>query len=251
MPVLVTFKPLRSIFCYNKNNYEFVHSEDLILDNLILICPIIAVLLLAVFFIYKLKVREKEEAKKQIIRSGDRGEYKVQHTLRVLDKPNSRYRVYHNVRLGPDSLHTNEYDTVIIGPNGIFHIETKNYGGERGGIIDIDKNGNWILHKKNGHSKIITNPAGQVDSHQYRLKGFMNKVVGVRNLPIQGIIVLSCDHIKVRYNSKKDDSIPIMGRKDLVNYIKGYNKGKKILYPRTIAKICKKIESMNSIARAN
>ncbi|HBQ85506.1 MAG TPA: hypothetical protein DER33_08255 [Syntrophomonas sp.] len=221
------------------------------MDNLILLCPIIAVLLLAVFFIYKLKVREKEETKKQIIQSGDRGEFKVQHTLRVLDKPNSRYKVYHNVNLGPDSEHTNEYDTVIVGPNGIFHIETKNYGGERGGIIDIDNNGNWILHKKNGHSKIITNPAGQVDSHQYRLQGFMNKVVGVRNLPIQGIIVLSCDNITLRSNRKKDEAIPIIGRRELVNYIKRYNKGKKILYPRTINKICKNIESMNSIARAN
>lgn len=221
------------------------------MDNLILICPIIAVLLLAVFFIYKLKIREKEETKKQIIKSGDRGEFKVQHTLRVLDKPNSRYKVYHNVNLGPDSSHTNEYDTVIIGPNGIFHIETKNYGGERGGIIDIDNNGKWILHKKNGHSKLITNPAGQVDSHQYRLQGFMNKVVGVRNLPIQGIIVLSCDNITVRYNKKTDEAIPIISRKELVNYIKRYNKGKKVLYPRTIDKICKNIESMNSIAKAN
>jgi hypothetical protein len=221
------------------------------LDNFILLCPIVAVLLLALFFIYKLKLREKEETKKQIIKSGDRGEFKVQHTLRVLDKPNSRYKVYHNVNLGPDPLHTNEYDTVIIGPNGIFHIETKNYGGERGGIIDIDSNGNWILHKKNGHSKIITNPSGQVDSHQYRLKGFMNRVVGVRNLPIQGIIVLSCDNITVRYSNKTEEAIPILGRKQLVKFITQYNKGRKILYPRTIEKICKQIESMNSIEKAN
>lgn len=221
------------------------------MDSLILICPIVAVLLLAVFFIYKLKLRAKEETKKQIIKSGDRGEFKVQHTLRVLDRPNSRYKIYHNVNLGPDPLHTNEYDTVIIGPNGIFHIETKNYGGERGGIIDIDSNDNWILHKKNGHSKLITNPAGQVDSHQYRLQGFMNKVVGVRNLPIQGIIVLSCDNITLRYNKKMDEAIPIISRKELVEYIRRYNKGKKVLYPRTIDRISKNIETMNSIARAN
>lgn len=217
----------------------------------ILLIPIVVVLLLALFFIYKLKLREKEKIKKQIIKSGDRGEFKVQHTLRVLDKPNSRYKVYHNVNLGPDPYHTNEYDTIIIGPNGIFHIETKNYGGERGGIIDIDSNGNWILHKKNGYSKIITNPAGQVDSHQYRLQGFMNKIVRVRNLPIQGIIVLSCDNITLRYNQKTEHPIPIIGRKELVHYVKTYNKGKKSLYPRTINKICKNIESMNRIARAN
>lgn len=222
------------------------------METFILICPIIAVLLLAFFFIYKLKLQEKEKTKKQIIKSGDQGEFKVQHTLRVLDRPNSRYRVYHNVNLGPDPLHTNEYDTIIIGPNGIFHIETKNYGGERGGIIDIDSSGNWILHKKNGHSKLITNPTGQVDSHQYRLQGFMNKVVRVHNLPIQGIIVLSCDHIVVRYNQKsRDNSIPIMNRREIVKYIKGYNKGKSVLYPRTINKICRSIEAMNKLEKAN
>jgi hypothetical protein len=137
-----------------------------------------------------------------------------------------------------------------VGPNGIFHIETKNYGGERGGIIDIDSRQNWILHKKSGYSKIIANPIGQVDSHEYRLKGFLNKVVGVRNLPTQGIIVLSCDHIKLRVNKDIDSSIPILTRHELVPYIRSYRQGKVTLYPRTIKKICQRIEDMNPAAQA-
>jgi len=185
------------------------------------------------------------------MKAGNKGEYKVQSILSPLEKPNSRYKVYHNVKLGPDSLHTNEYDSVVIGPNGIFHIETKNYGGERGGIIDVDSQGNWILHKKNGYSKLISNPAGQVDSHEYRLKGFLNRIVGIRNIPTQGIIVLSCDNISVRYNNKNKSDIPILNRHELVNYIQSYNKGKLVLYPRTIKKICKNIEKMNSVSKAN
>ena len=169
------------------------------MHNFWLITPIILVLGIALYFIWAFNKQKKHyETKKEIMKSGDRGEYKVQAVLRTLQKSNSRYRVYHNIKLGPDPEHTNEYDTVIVGPNGIFHIETKNYGGERGGIIDIDSRQNWILHKKNGYSKIIANPVGQVDSHEYRLKGFLKKVVGVRNVPTQGIIVLSCDKTTAR-----------------------------------------------------
>lgn len=217
----------------------------------LILSPIIVVLLITVYFIWSLKISEKNKIKRQIIKSGDRGESKVQSALKSLEKNNSRYKVYHNIRLGPDESSTNEYDTVVIGPNGIFHIETKNYGGERGGIIDIDSNGNWILHKKNGYSKIITNPAGQVGSHEYRLKGFLMKVVGIKNLPTQGIIVLSCDQIVIRDREKTAREIPILGRHELAGYIKSYKKGKIVLYPRTRKKICKSIEAMNSMAEAN
>lgn len=216
-----------------------------------LMTPIILVLAAAFYFAWAFKKRGKHyQIQSEIIKSGDRGEYKVQAVLKVLEKPNSRYRVFHNIKLGPDAYHTNEYDTVVVGPNGIFHIETKNYGGERGGIIDIDSKQNWILHKNSGYSKMIANPAGQVDSHEYRLKGFLNKVVGVRNLPTQGIIVLSCDGIKVRINKNRDSSIPILNRHELVPYIRNYKQGNVVLYPRTIKKICQSIEAMNSSAQA-
>lgn len=222
------------------------------MKTLLILSPIFLALLATIYFIWAFNKRTRKLAhQKEIIKAGDRGEYKVQSVLTPLEKPNSNYKVYHNIRLGPDALHTNEYDSVVIGPNGIFHIETKNYGGERGGIIDVDSRGNWILHKKNGYSKIINNPAGQVDSHEYRLKGFLNQVVGVRNLPTQGIIVLSCDKVSIRYNKKAKRDIPVMSRHELVNYIQNYNRGNLVVYPRTIKKICKNIEEMNRMERAN
>jgi hypothetical protein len=222
------------------------------MKTILTLSPIFLVFLAAVYFVWAFKVRTKKMARqKEIIKAGNKGEYKVQSILSPLEKPNSRYRVYHNIKLGPDALHTNEYDSIVIGPNGIFHIETKNYGGERGGIIDVDSRGNWILHKKNGYSKIINNPAGQVDSHEYRLQGFLNQVVGVRNLPTQGIIVLSCDKISVRYNRKAKSEIPVLSRHELIKYIRTFKKGNLVLYPRTIKKICKNIEEMNRMAKAN
>lgn len=223
------------------------------MKTLLLFTPILVVLAAAVYFIWAFNRREERRLiAREINRSGSQGEHKVQRTLSCLQKPNSQYQVFHNIRLGPDADHTNEYDTVVIGPNGIFHIETKNYGGERGGTILVDSNDNWLLHKKSGYSKIITNPQGQVDSHEYRLQGFLNRVVGVRNLPTQGIIVLSCDRVTVRFNKKSTQTIPVLHRDKLVDYIKNYNQnGNLIIYPRTIKKICKSIEAMNKISQAN
>lgn len=216
------------------------------MDIFIVLSPILLVLMVAVYFYLALKRREKRRTLEAILDSGNQGELKVQEVLKTLER-SKRYKVFHNIKLGPDMNNTNEYDSVIVGPNGIFHIETKNYGGERGGIIDIDSSGNWILHKKNGHSKMVNNPAGQIDSHEYRLKGFLRKVVGVKNLPTQGVIVLSCDKVKLtKKNRKEQNAVPVMGRKELVKYIKSYNQGQRVLYTNTIKKICYCIEAMNN-----
>ena len=54
-----------------------------------LISPIIIVLGIALYFIWALRKRDRHyQTKKAIMKSGDRGEYKVQAVLRVLQKPN-------------------------------------------------------------------------------------------------------------------------------------------------------------------
>ncbi|HZK44184.1 MAG TPA: nuclease-related domain-containing protein [Syntrophomonadaceae bacterium] len=215
-------------------------------DFIILASPIVVVLAIAIYCIWALKQRKRQKIKTKIKESGNRGEKKVQTTLKNLEKNSKHYKVYHNIKLGPDLEHTNEFDTVIIGPNGIFHIETKNYGGERGGLLDIDSQNNWLLHKKNGYSKMITNPISQVNSHEYRLNGFLYRKLGVRNIPTQGIIVLSCDNLKYRF-SEQDTSIkiPILHRRGIIKYIKSYNNGKKVIKPHLIEEIGEQIELMN------
>ncbi len=216
------------------------------LKYVLLASPILLVLGIAIYCIWALQQRRKQKIRIKIRKSGDQGEKKVQSTLRSLEKSDKRYKIYHNVKLGPDLEHTNEYDTVIVGPNGIFHIETKNYGGERGGIIDIDSRSNWILHKKNGYSKMLVNPISQVDSHEYRLKGFLYRNLGLKNVPTQGIIVLSCDHVQYRLsNNNTRLHVPILNRKEIIKYIKNYNDGQTAINPNMISDICKTIELMN------
>ncbi|NLB87910.1 MAG: NERD domain-containing protein [Syntrophomonadaceae bacterium] len=216
-------------------------------EIILLASPILIVIGITIYCIWALKKRRKEKIWTKIRKSGQQGEKKVQTTLKKLEKNDKRYKIYHNVKLGPNLERTNEYDTVIIGPNGIFHLETKNYGGERGGIIDVDKNKKWILHKKNGYSKLIANPISQVNSHEYRLRGFLYRNLGIKNVPTQGIIVLSCDHVKLRFNNKNPPlNIPILHRRDLIPYIKNYNHGKICINSDTIESICEQVELMNS-----
>lgn len=218
-------------------------------DIILLASPILVVIGITIYCIWALKKKRKKKIWNKIQKSGRQGEKKVQATLKKLEKNDKRYKIYHNIKLGPSLEHTNEYDTVIIGPNGIFHLETKNYGGERGGILDVDKNKNWLLHKKNGYSKLIINPISQVNSHEYRLKGFLHRKLGIKNIPTQGIIVLSCDHIKLRFNNKNNSlKIPILHRRELIRYVKNYNNGKMHIDSEMINKICKQVELMNDIS---
>ncbi len=215
------------------------------LKFVILASPILLVMGLAAYSICTLRKKKRQKIRTLIKESGNKGERKVQATLKGLEKHDKRYKIFHNIKLGPDIEHTNEFDTVVVAPNGIFHIETKNYGGERGGLLDIDEKNNWLLHKRNGYSKVINNPISQVNSHEYRLNGFLYRKVGVRNLPTQGILVLSCDRLRFRYNHNSRIDIPILHRREIIKYIKQYNNGRRSINPQLVSKISEQIKLMN------
>ena len=54
-----------------------------------------------------------------------------------------------------------QIDHLVVGTNGIFHLETKNYTGD----ISIDRHGNWIQTKRET-VQTIENPEGQVKRHE-------------------------------------------------------------------------------------
>lgn len=65
-------------------------------------------------------------SKAEIINAGTAGERKVSHYLSFLN-PN-KYKVYNNITAKANGR-SQQVDHLVIGPNGIFHIETKNYSG--------------------------------------------------------------------------------------------------------------------------
>ena len=67
-----------------------------------------------------------------------------------------------------------ELDMVVVGPTGVFVVETKN---QKGTVIGDTEEKNWILQKvgrKGGaYSKTFYNPVKQVGTHVYRLANFL------------------------------------------------------------------------------
>ncbi|WP_256865527.1 nuclease-related domain-containing protein [Paenibacillus sp. 32352] len=96
--------------------------------------------------------RKKSEPK-----YGDEGEKSTAHQLKYIG---SEYRVLNSrhVRAGGSSQ---EFDHIVIGPNGVFHIDSKHWSGE----IVFTSQG--VERSKEGHS---ADPTAQLYRHEHILK---------------------------------------------------------------------------------
>lgn len=157
----------------------------------------------------------KELRKKQ---SGENGEREVQYSLKWL--PPEIYKVLHNVRI-PHQIESQEFDHIVIGPNAIFHLETKNYGGDEGGNIIINKDGDWCLNQF-GNSYGIENPLQQVNRHSRVLKDYIEKEFPEVRVPIQEIVVVS--NKRTTLEGVENTPLTVLKVERLNNYIEDYNK---------------------------
>ena len=102
-----------------------------------------------------------------------------------------------------------EIDHVIIGEQGVFLIETKNYAGD----ITINSSGAWI-RDKGGFQEVIENPDGQVQRHH----NLINSILG-----IDEIFDIICVANKKGLIEGADNSrIPIVRSDCLLGYIQSY-----------------------------
>lgn len=131
------------------------------------------------------KYTTPENMEEMIKESGEEGEANVRYHLKWLDG----YKVLNNVRL-PNPLEPQEFDHIVIGKNGVFHLETKNHGGKYGAKIVINKDGDWTIIQ-NGYSKGMKNPLFQVRRHERVIREFLDKEFPQINIPIKEIVVLS------------------------------------------------------------
>lgn len=75
-----------------------------------------------------------------------------------------------------------EIDHVVVGKNGVFMIETKNYSGK----ISVTKSGNWI-QEKDREQRTIKSPIQQCDRHKAVLQSI------VKDVPITSVICIAND----------------------------------------------------------
>lgn len=105
-----------------------------------------------------------------------------------------------------------EFDHLVIGPQGIFNIETKNYAGK----LAIDKAGNWLRMKK-GETEWCAeeNPAQQIFRHRVLLQS----IVGYQ-IPIIDVICLS--HPSIMIVGQENSRIPVIKKDLLADFIVNY-----------------------------
>ena len=107
------------------------------------------------------------------ISQGNKGEEKVK---KVLESIKEYHLVFNNISFkNSRSEMTHQVDHILIHPNGIFVIETKNYSGE---IIVQNDGKNWYK-KLGGKTEKISSPVYQNKSHAVTVYKAINGYVKV------------------------------------------------------------------------
>lgn len=161
--------------------------------------------------------RNNYEAKTSEVRaeeSGAHGEANVRYNLKWLED----YKVINDVQV-PNKLESQQIDHIVIGKNGIFHLETKNHGGTYGGIININKEGDWSI-TKNNNVQGMENPLNQVRRHERVIKEFVENQFPDKAIPIKAIIVLSNE--KTMLEGQENSPITVLKLERLNDFIMNY-----------------------------
>lgn len=153
-------------------------------------------------------------------RKGLHGEKEVDYALKWLDKSyatvpkiaDKKHRVNTIALINPDFRNeSQEYDHIVIGKQGVFVIETKDYSGK----LIIDTYGNWIRMKADGTREGERNPLQQMDRHIKLLRSFLKN-----DIPIIGVICIA--HRKTIIEGKEHCPIPLIKSDMLAGFIEDY-----------------------------
>lgn len=166
-----------------------------------------------------------------IKQAGKRGEDEVKYALSwlpenyILINNGEAIKLRCNIR---NSEVVQEIDHIVIGTNGVFIIETKNYSG----TIVIDDVGNWIRINGNQRSG-CKNPLQQMERHHM----IVEKIIGSK-IPIYDILCISNDSAIIE--GIGNGKVPIVKSDMLSHYIKEHDE---VLNEDEVKNIIKLIEN--------
>lgn len=153
---------------------------------------------------------ESDFEEEQDTNYGEQGEQNVEYSLKWLPK---EYRKIEkgdgihlcNTNVSPESQ---EIDHIVVGPNGVFLIETKYFKGN----ITIDSYGNWSRELDDGKIEGMKNPIQQVDRHHMIVSSLLSGIVDEKD--IHDIICLAYDTCRI--NGIENSTVPVV-KSDLLN----------------------------------
>ncbi len=194
-----TFSDLKDLdlneqYKYHQAEYKKYQIRFIICAVLLLFTAGIS-LIPAIYFAYHANIHY---GKAQALQAGIIGEIK---SVQILDSLTDEYTVLHNVKVDHEGK-SSQLDNVVIGPNGIFIVETKNIKGD---VTGTDEDKNITIHKigqEGGrYTSSMYNPAKQVSTHVYRTSNYL-KSKGI-NMWIQGLVFFANPNYRVEVTSSK------------------------------------------------
>ncbi len=208
-------------------------SQFTINFTVIFLVPVALVIFLKIFTpIFKIGHNFSNRASNY--RSGIEGEKLVNEALSILD---DTYFLINDIKL-PDNY--GNVDHIVLGKNGIFVIETKNYSGQ------IVCNGDdWIKHYEgnfldSNRDYNTSSPSKQVKRNAVKIKQIIETSKILRkslNIWVEGIVVFTNSNIELQLT---DNTVPILKIDELSNYIKN-KKSKTNFSPQELDSIGKMI----------
>ncbi|USG65111.1 NERD domain-containing protein [Brevibacillus ruminantium] len=157
----------------------------------------------------------KQYTKIKIIYAGLQGE---KNTNRLLGSLPESYAVLSDITIEVEGKRS-QIDHIVVGPTGVYVIETKNLNGS---IVGSESDHQLVQHKigrRGGeYSKSFYNPVKQVGTHVYRLATYLKKYS--LDTWVQGIVYFSNPDAEVNVNSEK---IPVFcfeeGPNQIIRYV--------------------------------
>lgn len=170
------------------------------------------------FFYYQQKYR--------IYKGGSQGEKNVIKTLNR--NLNDQYSLINGVVLQGGG---GDIDHIVLGPSGVFVLETKNWSGRI--IIDGD---NWQRPGK----QVTGNPSLQAKRNAQKVKRLIDNSAVLRGLGVwvEGIVVLTNQHANISINNP---TVPILKLQQLTGHITNHNANH--LTQEQIGQIAKQIQN--------
>lgn len=152
---------------------------------------------------------------KRSLTSGQRGEQEVAFALQWLPE---EYVVLNDIQISAPGLEIQQLDHVVVGPQGVFHIETKNYNG----AVIISSEGQWMLLRPGETGLVkegIDSPLAQVKRHEMVLRHILGRLPGGKEVPVISLVVLSHPRCILEGH---DPELTVIKKDRLVSYITNY-----------------------------
>ena len=170
----------------------------------------------------------KEKKYRESRKYGEKGEAEVDYALKWLVGDYIKLKKNASGKYGTKAIVLNnknfvdepqEFDHIVVGPQGVFNIETKNYAGK----IIVDQDGNWIREESDGKRTGERNPVQQSRRHEAVLRSIVGE-----DVPIISILVIANPRAIIQ--GAENSKVKLLKSDRLEEYIANY-KGS-VSYPK-------------------